>query len=91
MNSDDKGFLDIIKDIFECLLSKLGGGSGKGSGGGFLDIIKPIFTGLFSQKSFNGQNEFINKSTGQVVSCNELKTFISNEYNKYLQNPSDYQ
>ena len=46
---------------------------------------------MFSKKSFNGQNEFINKSTGQIVSCNELKTFINNEYTKFLQNPGNYQ
>merc|ERR1712136_529244 len=69
---------------------KPSGGTSSG-GGGFLRIIKDIFSRLFSKKSFNGQNQVINKSTGQVVSCNELKTFINDEYNKYLQNPRDYQ
>ena len=66
----------------------LGGGA---SGGGFMSIIQKLLGGLFQSRSFNGQNQIISKSTGQVVSCNELKSFIDNEYNKYMQNPNGYQ
>ena len=106
MNSDDK-FFNIESIVGTILLSDAGrcavglkigcsrrgsgGSSGRGSRRDFGDTIKRIFQSLFRKKSFHGQNELINKSTGQVVSCTELKTFINNEYNKYFQNPVNYQ
>ena len=57
-----------------------------------LVILSIVYFKVYSEKkSFYSQNELINKSTGQVVSCTELKTFINNEYNKYFQNPVNYQ
>ena len=56
-----------------------------------MEAIKELLETIFRKKSINGQNQLINKSTGRVVSCNEFKNFLSNEYNKYYQNPNSYQ
>ena len=86
LDSDDKGFLDFLGTVIDALNKPPWTGSG-----GIFDRVKRFFGGIFTTKSFNGQNQVINKSTGQVVSCNELKSFITDEYNKYLQNPRDYE
>jgi len=40
--------------------------------------------GAFTQsKSFNGQNQFINKQTGQSASCEDLKSFLQQQINNH--------
>jgi len=76
-----------------------GGPTDGGSGGSsaeklkeFLETIKEILATLFRKKIIHGQNVICQaKSTDRVVSCNELKSFINDEYNKFLQNPGNYQ
>ena len=76
-----------------------GGPTGGGSGGSsaeklneFLETIKEILATLFRKKNIHGQNFICQaKSTDRVVSCDELKSFINDEYNKFLQNPGNFQ
>ena len=78
IDSDDKGF-------FTTMLVDVGIGTAT-------TIFENILGSLFgSWKSFNGHNQLINKSTGQAMTCHELKTFLIDQYNQYQQNPSRYQ
>ena len=43
---------------------------------------------VFEKKSFGGQEQYINKQTGRIADCNQMKNFLQNEISKI--NSQDY-
>ena len=43
---------------------------------------------VFEKKSFGGQEQYINKQTGRIADCNQMKSFLQNEISKI--NSQDY-
>ena len=90
MNSDRKFFGNLFKSVFDAISGgiSVGGGSddsGEGSDGGiFSEIVGHFVAGLLSNKS-EGQNPIINKSTGKVATCLELRNFIDDAYTRQMQ------
>jgi len=59
-----------------------------------LDIGKLLqsLLGAFGQsKSFNGQNQYINKQTGQPATCEDLKSFLQDQINTQQMPYGNYQ
>ena len=93
MNSDRKFFGNLFKSVFDAISGgiSVGGGSGDsddsdgGSDGGtFSEIVGYFVAGLLINKS-EGQNPIINKSTGKVATCLELRNFIDDAYTRQMQ------
>ena len=47
---------------------------------------------VFEKKSFGGQEQYINKQTGQIADCNQMKVFLQQEMNSqnYLNSKLPY-
>ena len=54
----------------------------------FFNLIKILIKDFFGDKSFG--EGIINKSTGRTATCNEVKSFVESEYQKFQQNPQSY-
>ena len=48
---------------------------------------------VFEKKSYGAQEHYINKQTGQIADCNQMKVFLQQEMNSqsYNLNPYNYQ
>jgi len=47
--------------------------------------------GAFTQKSFNGQTQYINKQTGQSATCEDLKSFLQDQIDQAQSNYGNIQ
>jgi len=67
--------------------------SGGQSNGFDIQALMAALMRVFEKKSYGGQEHYINKQTGQIADCNQMKVFLQQEMNSqsYNLNPYNYQ